>query len=111
PCFDLQKLIRLGVSENYVKQNEALMKEPHRCDLISLIPDASIQFDTELQRVNISIPQAVLAYKNTNAISPKQFDEGITAFLLNYKFLGAHTRFDGNSSAQDSYNLSLRPGM
>jgi len=111
PCFDLQKLISLGLNENYYKQNAELMKDPQRCDLISLIPDASVQFDTELQRVNISIPQAALVHKNTNVIPPEQFDQGIPAILLNYKFLGGHTSFDNQSTGQTGYNLSFRPGV
>lgn len=111
PCLDLEKLIALGLKESYIQQNSALVKEQNRCDLISLIPDSTVKYDQELQRLDISLPQAVLTQKNNRYISPEAFDQGIPAFLLNYKFLASHTEYDQNSEQQDSYNLSLRPGI
>lgn len=111
PCLNLQRLISLGLNENYIKQNPWLTKDPQRCDLLSLIPEASAQYDTELQRLNLSIPQAALVRKNPNIVPPEQFDQGVPAFLLNYKFLASQTKSTHTENRQDNYSLNLRPGL
>ncbi len=111
PCLNLQKMISLGLNENYLKQNAILLNDPLRCDILSLIPEATAQYDTDLQRLNLSIPQAALVRKNRNLVPPEQFDQGIPAFLLNYKFLASNTDSDSTSSGTNSYNLNLRPGI
>lgn len=111
PCLTLQKMISLGLNENYIKQNPWLAKDPQRCDILSLIPEATAQYDTELQRLNLSIPQAALVRKNPNIVPPEQFDQGIPAFLLNYKILASQTSSRQTSAKQDSYHLNLRPGL
>lgn len=111
PCLDLQKMIAFGLNENYIIRNPALIQDPKRCDVISLIPDAKVQFDAELQRLNISIPQAALVHKNPGLVPPELLDQGISAFLLNYKFLASKTQNKHDSGQQNSYNLNLRPGL
>ncbi len=111
PCLNLEKIIALGLKESYLKQNAALTANKDSCDIITLIPDASTRYDTELQRLDISIPQAALVNKNKNLISPEEFDQGISAFLMNYKFLASHISYDRGDGQQESYNLNLRPGM
>lgn len=111
PCLDLKRLVSLGLKESYITQNVGLIQNPERCDIVSLIPEASAQFDPELQRLNISLPQATLTHQNRNFVSPEKFNQGISAILLNYKFLASHARYDHNSAQNDSYNLSLRPGV
>lgn len=111
PCLDLQKLKTLGLKESYIKRNPSLQDDPERCDIISLIPDANAHYDSDLQRLNLSIPHAAVVYKNANIVSPDAFDQGISAILLNYKFISSHISYKRNSEEQDSYNLNLRPGI
>lgn len=111
PCLGLEKILSLGLKENYIKQYATLTEDQTRCNILSLIQDASSQYDVELQRLTISIPQAALVHKNRNIVSPEAFNQGISAFLLNYRFLGSHTTYDQNSTQQESYNLNLRPGI
>ncbi len=111
PCIGLEKILSLGLKENYIQQHTALTEDQTRCNILSLIPDTSFQYDIELQRLSISIPQAALIHKNRSFVSPEAFNQGISAFLLNYRFLGSHTTYDQNSAQQESYNLNLRPGV
>lgn len=111
PCLTLAQLTDLGLKESYIRQNSVLTQDPTRCDTLSLIPDASAKYDTELQRLSISIPQAMLVNRNRDRVPTEYFDQGISAVLLNYKFLASHNRYRRNASEQDNYNLNLRPGI
>lgn len=72
------------------------------------IPDASVHFDFERQRLDISLPQIALKNAGRGYIPPEEWDEGITSALLNYQFTGSNTH--GNTRS-DSYFLNLDSGV
>lgn len=73
------------------------------------IPEAFTEFDFQLMRLDISIPQAAMRNSARGYISPERWDEGINAVLLNYNFSGNTSKgSDGNSS---SHYLNLNSGL
>lgn len=74
-----------------------------------LIPQASTRFDFQKMRLNVSIPQAFLLSHPRGWISPEQWDEGITAGLLNYNFSGSDNR--GQYSNSSNHYLQLNSGL
>lgn len=79
-------------------------------DIAVVIPDANTEFEFERQVLNISVPQAFLQNDFRGYISPKLWDNGITAALLNYRFTGSHVKRtdDGNNT---NYYLNLSSGF
>ncbi|MBJ7223484.1 MULTISPECIES: fimbrial biogenesis usher protein [unclassified Brenneria] len=76
--------------------------------LTRLIPDAHTAFDFELQRLNVTLPQASLNNSARGYIPPEQWDDGINAALLNYDFTGSNTSGDDSSN---NYFLNLNSGL
>ncbi|MFP1740998.1 fimbrial biogenesis usher protein [Lonsdalea quercina] len=76
--------------------------------LTHIIPDSRMTFDFELQRLNISLPQASLNNSGRGYIPPEQWDDGISAALLNYDFTGSNSSGDDSSN---NYFLNLNSGL
>ncbi|MFP1796819.1 fimbrial biogenesis usher protein [Lonsdalea quercina] len=76
------------------------------------IPQASTSFDFQKMRLDISIPQAAMHNRARGYISPKKWDEGINAALLNYSFSGNinHGRYSNSSSHYLNLNSGLNVG-
>ncbi|HCM1914429.1 TPA: fimbrial biogenesis outer membrane usher protein [Salmonella enterica subsp. salamae serovar 28:r:e,n,z15] len=77
-------------------------------DIEKIIPMSSADFIFNQQRLNLSIPQAAMNNTDADAISSTDWDEGVTAVLLNYNLNGGQgwKREDGNS-----YYANLRSGI
>lgn len=76
--------------------------------LENYIPDAMSSLNLEKLRLDISIPQAVLIRSARGDVPVESWDNGITAALINYNFVGSNARGDFN---QDSYFLNLDSGI
>lgn len=80
-------------------------------NLSHVIPQGSTQFDFSHQKLNITIPQALMRVSAQGAVDPKYWDEGMSALLLNYSFTGANTWGDNRNSLNDNYFLQLHSGI
>lgn len=81
-------------------------------DIAAAIPAAYSRFDFTQQRLNISIPQAAMKNSARGYISPKYWDEGINALLLNYTFTGANSRDRSEGGVNDNtWFLGLNGGL
>ncbi|MEQ9892054.1 fimbrial biogenesis usher protein [Pectobacterium aroidearum] len=107
PCLTIALLEQLNVN---LQSFSSLRDEPASAciNVPQAIPDASVRFDFELQRLNISLPQIALKNAGRGYISPEEWDEGITSALFNYQFTGSNTHGDARS---DSYFLNLDSGV
>ncbi|KAA8995380.1 fimbrial biogenesis usher protein [Affinibrenneria salicis] len=107
PCITRTQVEALNVN---MKAFPAIAGTPaQECvALTRLIPDARTTFDFELQRLNISLPQASLSNSGRGYIPPEQWDDGITAALLNYDFTGSNSSGDDSSN---NYFLNLNSGL
>lgn len=75
----------------------------------SVIPQATTHFNFQQMRLDISIPQKWVKKRPRDWVPPEQWDEGITAGLLNWSFNG--TRNNGRYGNSDSYYLRLNSGV
>ncbi|MDU7482634.1 MAG: fimbria/pilus outer membrane usher protein [Hafnia alvei] len=80
-------------------------------NILQSIPAAKADFDFNKQRLNLSIPQALMSHSARGYVDPKFWDDGITVALIDYNFTGANGTSSGDNSKDDSYYLNLRSGL
>ncbi|MFV0264867.1 MAG: fimbrial biogenesis usher protein [Kluyvera sp.] len=110
-CLTPVMLQNMGVNVSAVA---TLAKaEPTACvDIATAIPAASARFDFTQQRLDISIPQAVMTNDVRGYIPPQDWDEGVNALLLNYTFTGANSSDKSrDGTADNNYFLGLNGGL
>jgi outer membrane usher protein len=111
PCLSTQilKQINLNYSQLPAAFNEAL-KQGMKCyPLEQLIPQASVIYDSGTQRLDISIPQAMMDNRARGYVSPELWDEGVPALLFGYN-ASAYTTRSGGKSYNSAY-AGLHAGM
>lgn len=81
--------------------------------LAELIPDASVKFNFEQQRLYFSIPQASLLNISRGYVPETEWDEGISSFLLDYNFVGSNNQntISNSSGNSNSYFLRFNSGL
>lgn len=110
-CLTPAMLQNMGVNVSAVA---TLAKaEPTACvDIATAIPAASARFDFTQQRLDISIPQAVMTNDARGYIPPQNWDEGVNALLLNYTFTGANSSDKSrDGTAENTWFLGLNSGL
>lgn len=108
PCFSLDELKKLGIKPSLFPQLTA----KGGCADLSAIPAATATFRISHQQLLLSIPQSALGQIPRGYIDPKEFDEGITAGLLNYSATASQSqaRTPGTPDNSSQY-VNLRPGL
>jgi outer membrane usher protein len=87
PCFNSEWLSRIGVN---LQAFPALATSKDDClDIPATIPGATLTYHFASQRLDVNIPQAAMHNSARGYIPPEEWDEGITAALLNYNFTGS----------------------
>lgn len=110
PCFSRDKLESYGLKVQAIP--ELKTSADNQCASIQDIPHATSVFDFNNQKVTLTVPQMLVNHQARGSVSPELWDEGITAFLLNYNFTGGNTiAHSQNAQDNDSYYLNLRPGI
>lgn len=109
PCLSVEQLALWGVKTTLFP---ALGSDNKTCANIQVIPQASVDFQFSQQRLVLSIPQAALSGQARGYVPPEQWDDGITAAMLNYSLSGANSwGRNGSSSDAHSQYANLRPGI
>lgn len=109
PCITASQFSAMGVSTFTIPGIAALGKDS--CVPVAMLgKDASSRLDVGLQRLYLSVPQALMNTRAHGYIPPDQWNHGINAGILNYSFTGnnAHNSKGGNS--QYAY-LNLQTGV
>ncbi|HBM9905391.1 MULTISPECIES: fimbria/pilus outer membrane usher protein [unclassified Enterobacter] len=108
PCFTLADLKSLGIKTDDYPQLAAKGK----CANLQAIPAASATFRVSNQQLLLSIPQSALGQIPRGYIDPTEFDEGITAGILNYSASASqsHALQQGEQDNSSQY-VNLRPGL
>lgn len=108
PCLTANDLRRYGIN---VDAFPGLKYQTHCVD-ITVIPQASATLQFNTQQLLLSIPQAALLESVRGAINPREWDEGINSFLLNYSYSGANEDARKNGLGDNSYHyINLRPSL
>lgn len=109
PCLIRSQLAAMGVDTRAIPGMAVLAKEA--CvPLTSMIKEAATDFDVGRQRLSISVPQAFMGNFARGYIPPDQWQNGITAGLLNYSFTGSKVR-NTQSSTSDYAFLNVQSGV
>lgn len=108
PCFSLDELKSLGIKTKSFPG----LAGAGKCANLHAIPAASATFRVSNQQLLLSIPQSALGQVPRGYIDPKEFDEGITAGILNYSATASQTqaRQPGMQDSSSQY-VNLRPGL
>ncbi|HFT5239747.1 TPA: fimbrial biogenesis usher protein [Yersinia enterocolitica] len=109
PCLTNSQLTSMGVNTRSVP-GMAVLATDVCVPLASMIEEASTDFDVGRQRLSISIPQAYMGNLARGYIPPDQWQNGITAGLLNYSFTGSNVRNQQSSTSNYAF-LNLQSGV
>ncbi|ELT9919690.1 fimbria/pilus outer membrane usher protein [Escherichia coli] len=118
-CLTRNMLINYGIkTEMYPrlfrktgKENEVGEKEEDCADL-SVIPHATEMFQFSSQQLRLEIPQAALRPPLKGLAPEVLWDNGITAFLMNWQANVSRSEYRKyGRSASDNFWLSLEPGF
>lgn len=109
PCLTVEQLKEWGVKTELFP---VLAVDNERCADLHAIPAGSTEFQFNAQRLLISMPQAAISRQARGYVPPEQWDEGISAALLNYSLSGAnsHSR-NANGDSSNTQYANLRPGI
>lgn len=107
PCLTKSSLSLLNLNTK-ILPNLTEIPISECLNLSELIPDANVKFNFEQQRLYFSIPQASLLNTYRGYVPEEQWDEGISAFLLDYNFVGSNTQNTSINDSNHSNNYFLR---
>lgn len=114
-CLTKEQLSRYGVDvDNYPEllppaKNTQQGEQADQCVNLAAIPQASEEFEFYTMRLVLNIPQVALRPKDEIPI--ERWDDGITAFLLNYMANSSETTYRQNGEQQHSHYIQLYPGF
>lgn len=104
PCLSAELLSKINF--NYSKLpasfNDRLRPEVTCYPLEELIPQANLRYDSAIQRLDISIPQAMMNNSARGYVSPALWDAGIPALLLGYN-ANTYTTYSHGTNSTSSY--------
>ncbi|WP_395067761.1 fimbria/pilus outer membrane usher protein [Paraburkholderia silvatlantica] len=114
PVFNRDLLVRAGVDVTRVSAEasarlDATAGGSGGATLSELIPQSTAAFDIGEQRLDLSIPQAMMNRNARGWVDPKFWDDGVPAALLQYNANVYHTSGSGLSTTQ-AY-LGINAGM
>lgn len=112
PTFTVADYEQLGVRIDAVPALSHLAAEDEVQDIRQAIPAANIDFQFSSQQLNISVPQMLTKRRPQGEVDSSQWNQGVTAALLNYSLSGNQTRYSGNSqNTRNSLYANLRGGI
>nr|WP_189636461.1 fimbrial biogenesis usher protein [Serratia quinivorans] len=110
PCLSRDWLSQRNVNVEAVPVLNAL-PEGQCANLPAAFDKATTRFEFDSQRLYVSVPQAALKNNVRGYISPEQWDNGITAGMLNYAFSGSNSLTSATGPRYNSYFLNLNSGL
>jgi P pilus assembly protein, porin PapC len=87
-------------------KDDAIVTQPGK-----YIPQADTSFNFNQQRLDVSIPQAAMSSRARDWVDPSEWDQGVTAALLNYAYSGSQSTYRHSGGTDTSNFLNLRSGM
>ncbi len=111
PVFDRQLLTRIGVDLGKLPATAAeVLAQGASLRLDEIAADASSDFDFGDQRLDLSMPQAVMSRHARGYVSPELWDSGVNAAMLDYDFNLYNFRNSALGGTQRQGYLGLRAG-
>lgn len=112
PCLTYEMLKNFGIDMDSLKESGKLdpeMSQSACIDLKSVIPEANIEYEQNLLRLHINVPQASMTRSSRGYINPELWDEGVSAAFSNYSLNTGRRNTD--SGTTDSLSLNMRNGI
>ncbi|AIO29051.1 fimbria/pilus outer membrane usher protein [Burkholderia cepacia] len=105
PCFDKAQFELIGVDLSKLPQDvRATLDEDGACLRIGqAIQEASVSYDFNEQRLDLSIPQISMRRQARGYVSPDQWSEGIPVGMLDYNASVYHARTGGQGESTQGY--------
>ncbi|OMP91506.1 fimbria/pilus outer membrane usher protein [Raoultella terrigena] len=110
PCLTRATLQQAGANPVVLAQNSTGADAQACLNLDSILPGGRVSFDFAHQNLELSIPQALMDRKVRDNVPISQWDEGISAFQLNYRYSGASQKDNQGGTESDNY-LMLKNGL
>lgn len=110
-CISLQLLEELGVDMSKLPQDISNPDDKTACRLLpELIEQASVNYDQQRLRLEISVPQASMLYSRRGFVDRALWDSGVPVGFVNYNASGRHDT-GGFAGSNTSVNVGLRNGL
>ncbi len=107
PCLSLEVLRELGLDVQKLPADDASGQACY--DLAGQVEFARVDYQPGSLRLNISVPQALMARSARGYVSPQLWDEGAAAGFVNYSYNATRRRARGQTGEQ--HYLGLRNGV
>ena len=109
PCLTLAQLEDMGIKTPLFPE---LGNAQTPCANLDAIPQGTAEFRFSAQQLLLSVPQAAITQKARGNVPETQWDNGITAALLNYNLSGADNSARSHTGTNSSTQYAnLRPGL
>lgn len=109
PCLTRGQLAAMGVSTLTIPGIAAI--DSDACVPLTMLgKDASSHLDVGLQRLYLSVPQALMNTQAHGYIPPELWNHGVTAGILNYAFTGNNARSSNTGDSSYAW-LNLQSGL
>lgn len=112
PCLTFEMLRNLGLDMDALINAGKLDANPAptTCiDLKAAIPEANVDYESNLLRLNINVPQASMSRASRGYVDAALWDEGVTAAFSNYSLSGSRRKTDSRNN--DAMFLNMRNGV
>lgn len=112
PCLTLAMLREFGVNTGELVSAKTLSAEAEisSCtDVKALIPQFSSEYEANLLRLHVSIPQALMSRSARGFVDPILWDEGVTAAFTDYSV--SSSRRNNDTGTADTLTANFRNGV
>ncbi|KTR98493.1 fimbria/pilus outer membrane usher protein [Pantoea dispersa] len=111
PCLSPELLAAIAFNDSQLPEPmRQALNQPQPCsDLSALLPDARATFDSNEQRLTLSIPQRYLRQNARGEVAPLLWDRGINSGFLSYGLNAWQNSYRGSSD--NSLYASLNSGL
>lgn len=95
-CITLKNLLQFHINSPDINNEKAVLlavdETLGNClNLTEIIPQASVRYDVNEQRLDIDVPQAWVMKNYQNYVDPSLWENGINAAMLSYNLNGYHS--------------------
>jgi outer membrane usher protein len=114
PCFDRELLERIGVDLTKLSHEAAARLDSGKdacAKLPDLFNDATASFDNGEQRLDVTVPQAVMNRQARGYVDPKYWDDGVPAAVVQYNANLFHSESAGTRWTQGYVGLTAGLNM
>lgn len=111
PLLTKADFIKLGVNQNATPDFIKLSDDQVIKNISDTIPNASVNFNFEQRKLNISIPQLYINTAVQGYVPPEEWDDGINASFFDYNTSFSSTKEDSASGINTNSYVNLRSGI